>query len=448
MRARAVVLAVALVLAPLGARAADLVVWWEQGYYEQEDAAIREIIAAFEQKTGKQVELVQYGQDEIMRRAEAAQQAGAPPDFLFSNVIEWWAARWAYDDRLVELEDVLGPVRDLFDSDILEVSTMPNGRTGRRSLYALPMGRSSNHIHVWNSLLERAGFTLADVPTEWDAFWSFWCDKVQPAVRRALGRNDVWAVGLPMSVAAIGDTRIELTQFQLAYQASWLGRDRRLQVDDPAVRAGMIRAMTAYTEIWRKGCTPPNSATWTDSGNNKAFLAQRVVMTLNGTLSIPAALKRERPDDYQRNAATIDWPNAASGQPLVIVSPSLLRGVVFKAGGNPALAEDFVGFLAEGGWLAHWLDFAGDRFMPPMRKLVEQPFWLDTSDPHRMRAAIQSLTQPHLLGLEVRDHEWQSGPIYTENVWGNAVHRVATEGVSPEQAVADAIARIKQILKE
>ena len=31
MRARAVVLAVAIVLAPLGARAADLVVWWEKG---------------------------------------------------------------------------------------------------------------------------------------------------------------------------------------------------------------------------------------------------------------------------------------------------------------------------------------------------------------------------------------------------------------------------------
>ena len=33
-------------------------VWWEKGYYPQEDEAVREIVAAFEQKTGKQVELV------------------------------------------------------------------------------------------------------------------------------------------------------------------------------------------------------------------------------------------------------------------------------------------------------------------------------------------------------------------------------------------------------
>ena len=68
-----------LSLAPLGARAADLVVWWEKGFYEQEDAAVREIIAAFEQKTGKQVELVQPHRMRSMKKAESALQAGSRP---------------------------------------------------------------------------------------------------------------------------------------------------------------------------------------------------------------------------------------------------------------------------------------------------------------------------------------------------------------------------------
>ena len=34
-----------------------------------------------------------------------------------------------------------------------------------------------------------------------------------------------------------------------------------------------------------------------------------------------------------------------------------------------------------------------------------------------------------------------------ESVWGKAVHRVVADGISPEQAVDDAIARIKQILQ-
>ena len=430
------------------ATAADLVVWWEKGFYDQANEAVAEIIAAFEQETGKEVELVQPAQDEVFDKAQAALEAGQPPDFLFGTRSVRGIPRWAYEDRLVDLEGALGHALGLFDSDAIEASTLLDGRTGQRGLYALPMGRSSSFLHVWNSLLERAGFTLAHIPKEWDAFWSFWCDQAQPAVRRAIGRDDIWGVGLPMSVAAFVDTFDAFEQFQLAYDTPWLGPDRRLQVDHPEIRAGIVKAMDAYTAIWRQGCTPPDSVNWDNTDNNKAFLAQTVVMTPNTSLSIPAALRTARPDDYYNNAATIDWPGAANGRPLVI-GGGIVRAAVFKAGRNPNLAGAFVRFLAEEGWLAHWLDFAGDQFMPPMRKLVEQPFWLDPSDPHRMRAAVQMLSRTHYdSSLGVRDNEWRSSAIIEENVWGNAVHRVVADGLSPEQAVDEAIARIKHILAE
>jgi multiple sugar transport system substrate-binding protein len=433
-------------MAPLGARAADLVVWWEKGFYEQEDEAVREIIAAFEQDSRKQVELVLPPYEDVPDEIEAALEAGQPPDFLFSTASERWVAEWAYQDRLVDLEGALGTLLSVFDADAIEGSTFLNSNTGQRGLYALPMGRRSNHVLVWNNLLERAGFTLADIPKDWEAFWSFWCDQVQPAVRKATGRDDIWGVGLPMSITAL-DTDAQLFQFQLANETPWFGQDGRLQVDDPVVRTGLIKALDAYTTIWRKDCTPPNSVNWTNIDNNKRFLAQTVMMTANESLSIPGALRRLRSEDYYQSAATIDWPLGANDQPLVIRG-GIVRAVVFKAGGNIALADNFVRFLAEGGWLAHWLTFAGDRFLPPIRKLTEQPFWLDPTDPHRMRAAIQILSRPHHISLEVRDSEWRSGQIWEENVWGNAVHRVVTENISPEQAVDEAIARIKQILAE
>jgi multiple sugar transport system substrate-binding protein len=447
MRSRAVVLAAALMLASPVAQAADLVVWWEKGFYPQEDEAVREIISVFEQDTGTRVALVQPSLDDILSKAEAALDAGQPPDFLWSTTTEGWFARWAYQDRLADLTSVLGPVLDLFDPDAIEMSTLLNGKTDRRGLYALPMGRYSNHIHVWSSLLESAGLSLADIPKQWDAFWSFWCDLVQPAVRAALGRDDIWAIGLPMSAQASLDTQDQLFQFQLAYEAPWVGRDGVLRVDEATVRGGLVQAMTSYTAAWRKGCIPPDAVSWDNYANNRSFLDQRVVMTLNTTLSIPGELRTVRPDDYHRNAATIDWPSGPNGRPLVI-DGGVLRAVVFRAGGNPALAGEFVRFLAEEGWLAHWLTFAGDRLLPPMRKLVEQPFWLDATDPHRMRSAIQVLTQPHLTDVRVRDNEWRSSRVYEENVWGRAVHRVVTEGITPEQAVDEAIARIKQILSE
>ena len=105
------------------------------------------------------------------------------------------------------------------------------------------MGRTTNHVHVWKSLLERAGFTLADIPKEWERFWVFWCDEVQPAVRRALGRDDIWGVGLAMSAGPRHPERV--LQFLAAYEADYVTRDGRLVIDDPEVRRKLIRRSTA-----------------------------------------------------------------------------------------------------------------------------------------------------------------------------------------------------------
>jgi multiple sugar transport system substrate-binding protein len=448
MRRQAIALtAAALILAPLGAKAADLVVWWEKAFYPQSDAAVAEVIAAFEQKTGKQVDLVQPTQAEILTKARAALEAGQPPDFLFSTVSERWVPRWAYEDQLAELQGDLGHVLDLFDPDAIEVSTLLDGKTGRRALYALPMGRVSNHVHVWNSLLERSGFTLADVPGQWEAFWSFWCDRVQPAVRKALGRDDIWGIGRPMSVEA-GDTTFQFFQFIYAYDADYVTRDGKLVIDDPEIRRRLIKAIDSYTAVYREGCTPPDSVNWDDRGNNRAFLDQTVAMTTNNSLSIPNALKHERPKDYYENSATIEWPVGSDGKAFPIQSV-FFAGVVFRDGRNVAAAKEFVRFLVAEGWLAHYLDFAGERMLPPMPKLLDAPFWLDPSDPHRMAAVMQIASRPTQYDYAVVSGDWRYDLVWSKSrVWATAIHRVAAEGVSPEQAVDEAIARIKQILAE
>ena len=88
------------------------------------------------------------------------------------------------------------------------------------------------------------------------AFWSFWCDQVQPAVRQATGRDDIWGVGLTMSAEA-ADTENEFVQFMAAYEADYVTPDGRLVIDDPEVRRRLIKAIDSYTAIYRKGCTPP-----------------------------------------------------------------------------------------------------------------------------------------------------------------------------------------------
>jgi multiple sugar transport system substrate-binding protein len=440
------VLAALLTLDPtLGAQAADLVVWWEKGFYAQEDEAVAEIIAAFEQDTGKHVELDQPSQNDIEAKAQAAVDAGQPPDFLFGTLIANFYGQWAYEDRLVDLSDEIQPFASLFDPDALSAATLFDASSGQRALYALPMGFSSNHVHVWRNLLEQAGFTLDDIPRQWEAFWSFWCDEVQPAVRRATG-HDLWGVGLSMSAEAV-DTNTGFEQFMQAYQANYVTREGRLIIDDLEIRRRLTRTMESYTAIWQEGCTPPDSTKWTATGNNEAFLDRTVVMTPNATLSIPGALKSERPDDYYENSATVAWPDGADGQPLAIRT-ILLAAAVFKAGGHVPLAKEFVRFLVGEGWLAHYLDFSGERMLPSMPKLLEQPFWLDPSDRHHMASAIQFLTRPRTYNYWVVSGDPRHLLVRRERIWAKAIHSIVAEGISPEQAVDEAIARIKQILSE
>jgi ABC-type glycerol-3-phosphate transport system substrate-binding protein len=65
--ARAILLTTVLVLAPLCARATDLVVWWDEAYYPEEDKALAKLAQAFEAKTGLTMEFVRHDLSEVPR---------------------------------------------------------------------------------------------------------------------------------------------------------------------------------------------------------------------------------------------------------------------------------------------------------------------------------------------------------------------------------------------
>jgi multiple sugar transport system substrate-binding protein len=333
----------------------------------------------------------------------------------------------------------------MFDPDALAWGQLFNASTGQKAFYGLPMGRTIYYVHVWRSLLEQAGSALADVPREWEAFWSFWCDKVQPAVRKAVGRDDIWGVGLSMGVGV--DTQNGFFQFLAADEGEYVTRDGRLVIDDPSIRRKIIAAIDSYTAFYRKGCTPPDGVNWSAGDrNNKAFLAQNVVMTENESLSIPNALKHERPDAYDKDLATIEWPLGRSGGTFPLIG-DVVPAVVFKEGADAAAAEAFVRFLIGEGWLAHYLSSAGERMLPPLQKLSSQPFWLDPSDPHRMAGVMQVSLRPIQYHYALAG-DWRHARVWEEYTWARAIHRVAAEGISPEQAADEAIARVKQLLGE
>jgi multiple sugar transport system substrate-binding protein len=208
------------------------------------------------------------------------------------------------------------------------------------------------------------------------------------------GRDDIFGIGLPMSVESL-DTLNGLTQFADALTRDWPEPWGSNLADDPSMQATLVEALRQYTAIYEKGCTPPQSVAWTSRGNNDAFLAQEVVMTVNPTLSIPGVIRRERTADYLENVATLDWPSDAFERTLHL-DGTLHGGAVFAAGCHVGAALAFVRFLVGDGWLGHWPSFAGDRYLPVLARLVDQPFWMDPGDPHRIRSVTQVMSHPNV----------------------------------------------------
>ena len=245
-------------MAPLGARAADLVVWWEEGQAAEEDEAVREVIAAFEQDSGKQVELVLGPQEELVADLVAALEAGRrTPDFVFTVAETQPYEQWAYEGRLVDLTDAVGHFSDLFDPMRSSASPCWTGRPAGVASTCCRWGSGPTTSTSGRACSSAPASRLADIPKEWDAFWSFWCDQVQPAIRRRWAATTSGAPAFPCrpprSTRANG-----IWQFIHAYEADYVTRDGRLVIDDPEVRRRLIQAVDSYTQIYRKGCTPPD----------------------------------------------------------------------------------------------------------------------------------------------------------------------------------------------
>jgi hypothetical protein len=65
-----------------------------------------------------------------------------------------------------------------------------------------------------------------------------------------------------------------------------------------------------------------------------------------------------------------------------------------------------------------------------------------------MAAVMQAEARPLAHDYTVASGDLGHDQVSNERIWPTAIHRVAADGISPEQAVDEAIARIKQILAE
>jgi len=436
----------------LGATAQEtLVVYWTKGFYPQEDKALDDMVAKFQKKTGVKIELSRYSPQESVPKAVAALDSGTPPDVAYGDVFDFQVAgKWAAEGRLEDLSDILTPMKASFLPVTLETVYLLNEKTGKRGYYAFPMKRQTMHIQYWKDMLAQAGFKEGDIPKTWNAYWDFWCAKAQAGYRKASGQR-IFSVGAPMGVDS-SDSFYSFLTYMDAHNVKVVDDNGKLTVDRPEVKKGLVATVADYAGTVAKGCTPPTAVTWKDPDNNVAFHNKQIMMTHNATISIAAKWlddannEKLKPEEraqakknYEELIATGAFPAKPDGKPMQYRS-AVKVGVVFANAKNKKRAKEFVQFAMQDENLIPYVEGALGRWYPVTKSGASRKFW--TEDPHRK--IVHEQFSAGTVPFEFTKN-WKFTILNNENVWAKAVNRVVVDKWTPEKAVDEMIARIKQV---
>ena len=429
-------------LANAQAKTAEL--WWTQGFVQEEDISIKKIVADYAKVTGNKIELAITPFAPLRQKIVAAMQSGVIPDMFVSTPAEV-IALFAWDDRLVDVSDVVATQREELSETALVNMNCYNNVTKKRSLYGVPYNQGTLPNHVWRPLVEKAGFKMEDIPKTWDAYYDFF-KEVQKKLRTQ-GMRNVYGLGLNVTTNGVDPNNV-FNYFVIAYGGqNIVSKDGKLHLDDPKVKEAVIKAMIYPTTAYKEKYVPPSAINWNDADDNNAFHAKLMVMDVDGTLSTEVAVKEKHPEWYFKDMVThgIGYPNDNAGKPV----PSIVgvtQWMIPKGAKNVPVAKEFIKYFAQPKVVGEFIELGLGRWLPVMPSLAKSPFWQDPKDPH-----LRGYVQMGLLGPTVPDYyvfNLAMAEVRNQHVFSMAMIDVAKEGVKPEAAVDKAFKRIEEIFSK
>ncbi len=457
----AVCLALAFVgpgLAGVANAGEKLVVWWNKGYYPEEDTAMQKIVKDFEAQKKVEVELSFTPQEDLHKKITAALIARRVPDVAFCFFNDWQVVpKYGWSGQLTDVSDFIKELMPRYNQKMLKVAYVLNGKTKKRAYYGIPIEAQTMHIHYWRDLAKDAGLPDApdQIPMGWDEYWTFW-KKVQDNLRKKdpAKYDKFYGIGMTMSTRA-SDTLYNFDMALLSFRGEWLDENGKLVGDQPKNREAIVKTLKWFGELFTSGHVPPDATNYSDGDNNAAFNSKNVEMTPNPSQSIPAAQFFNKDDTEKTNyfdrMATIEWPKGPDGSPPRYLSA--VKTVIIPADSkNKKLALEFMRFVLEPKRFLEYVKAANGRWFPAFTDVSSDSFWRQghvgpkgQKDPHVPVATTIFLDRDN----KVFDH-WKhpaTSQVYDENVWGKAMARVAIDKWTPEKAADEAIARIQTIFK-
>src|SRR5919197_4625069 len=150
------------------AAATTATMWWAQGFVQDEDVALKKVVANYEKASGKKIDLRIIPFAPERQKIISALTSGVVPDLVNSNPGEILQL-YGWQDRWVDVSDVVESQKGQFSETALVAAQAYNNVTKKRATYGVPLRAAVVPCHTWKSLVEKAGMKIEDIPKTWDA---------------------------------------------------------------------------------------------------------------------------------------------------------------------------------------------------------------------------------------------------------------------------------------
>jgi maltose-binding protein MalE len=223
-----------------------------QGFAQEEDVAFKKLLADYQKASGNKIEDSIIPFAPMRQKAVSAITSGVVPDVMELADFSFLPLN-AWADKLVDVSDIVEPLKSQYIDTALRATYYYtyNNVTKKRAYYAVPMKAAGIPFHIWQSLVEKAGFKISDIPNTWDAFLDFFMP-VQDKLR-AQGMRNIYAYGYQLTANGV-DPAITFQGFLMAYGGKNLVTpDGKLHTDDPQVKDAAVKAIAKLTTPFKQG---------------------------------------------------------------------------------------------------------------------------------------------------------------------------------------------------
>ena len=423
------------------AQAKTAVYWAGQGFIPQEDAAMRKVCEDYMKESGNKLDYSIMPFMAWNQKTISALTSGDVPDLVFMDAPETILPQNAWDDKLIDVSDVVAPhVAQLSETAKL-CSTFYNKTTKQRSYFLCPIKQGVTPFHIWGDLVEKAGLKMEEIPKNWDGIWNY-LKQVQ-APLRAKGMRKVYACGLQITTVGPNDGNNLFRHFLIANGGeNIVTPDGKLHTDDPKVREAAIKSVEFMTNLYKEGVVPPEALSWNDADDNNGYHEKLFVMDFDGTLSTELAMVNDK-EAFYHNMKTLAPMNKNDGTPMK-AQVNAGGGYIPRGAKNIEVAKDFMKYFMQPKVMNDNLKAGLGRWFPAIPQLVkDDPFWLKSDMPCLLPYITEGVLNPTLPLYNGYSPAW--GQFEAEQTWGQAHADVIKNGMKVSEAVDQAFKRCNAV---